>query len=56
MNTIFIKKYFFVILILTSLFFGNIICYNLNSRMLKPMTNSIFVGLLFYSFIKTKKI
>jgi len=48
------KKNLFVILSIGFLIGGNILCYHLNGRVLKPMTNILMVGMVAVSILKRK--
>jgi hypothetical protein len=48
-------KYIFPIIGIIGLIIGNIICYNVNGRLLMISTNLIWCLMIFFSYIKIKK-
>jgi hypothetical protein len=49
------KKNLFLILLIIFLVGGNILSYNLNGRMMKPMTNLLMIGMLTINIIRREK-
>jgi hypothetical protein len=49
------KKNLFLILLIVFLVGGNILSYNLNGRMMKPMTNLLMIGMLTINIIRREK-
>jgi hypothetical protein len=49
------KKNLFLILSIIFLVGGNILCYNLNGRMMKPMTNLLMVGIFTINIMRREK-
>jgi hypothetical protein len=49
-----VRKYVFPILLVSGLIIGNLICYNENSRLLKPTTNLVIGFLIVASFVRSR--
>jgi len=49
-----VRKYVFQILLVIGLIIGNLICYNENSRFLKPTTNLVIGFLIVASFVRNR--